>query len=122
MGIIFRWLIVTTAILISAYLVPGVEVSGVWPALWVAVFLGIFNLILRPILVVFTLPVTMLTFGLFIFVINTFLILLISTIVQGFMIEGFLEALIFSVILSVISYLLNYLAESSSRGNTPVRR
>lgn len=115
MGLILRWLIATAAILVSAYLVPGVEVNGIWPALWIALFLGLFNLILRPILIVLTLPITMLTFGLFIFIINTLLILLISTIIQGFHITGFLEALLFSIVLSAISYILNYIAEYSKR-------
>lgn len=115
MGLLLRWLIATTAVLISAYLIPGVEVSGIWPALWVAVFLGVLNLILRPILIVLTLPITMLTFGLFIFIINTLLILLISTIIQGFDIAGFPQALVFSIILSAVSYILNYIAERSQR-------
>lgn len=115
MGLILRWLIATAAILITSYVVPGVEVTGVWPALWIALFLGLFNLILRPVLIVLTLPITMLTFGLFIFIINTLLILLISTIIQGFNIAGFPQALLFSVILSVISYILNYVAEYSRK-------
>ncbi len=121
MGLFLRWLLVTTAILISAFLVPGVIVEGIWPALWVALFLGIFNLILRPFLIILTLPITVITFGLFIFIINTLLILLTSSIIQGFYVSGFLEALVFSVILSGVSYFLNYIAESSQRSRYPRR-
>ncbi|HMB66122.1 MAG TPA: phage holin family protein, partial [Patescibacteria group bacterium] len=81
----------------------------------IALFLGLLNLILRPILIVLTLPITMLTFGLFIFVINTLLILLISTIIQGFSVAGFLPALLFSIVLSATSYILNYVAEYSRK-------
>ena len=100
------------AILLGAYLVPGVEVAGIWPALWVALFLGLLNVTLKPILLILTLPINVLTFGLFTFIINTLLILLVSSIIQGFSVAGFLSALAFSVILSIISYLLNYLADS----------
>ena len=109
MNILLRWLIAATAILISAYLVPGVEVYGIWAALWIAVFLGLFNLILKPILVVLTLPINFLTLGLFIFVINAFLVWLSSTIIQGFLVESFGAAIFFSVILSLVSYALNHL-------------
>ncbi len=109
MNILLRWLIAATAILISAYLVPGVEVLGIWAALWIAVFLGLFNLILKPILIVLTLPINFLTLGLFIFVINAFLVWLSSTIIQGFIVEGFGAAILFSIILSLVSYALNHL-------------
>ena len=112
MNIILRWLVATVAILLGAYLVPGVEVAGIWPALWVALFLGLLNVTLKPILLILTLPINVLTFGLFTFIINTLLILLVSSIIQGFSVAGFLSALAFSVILSIISYLLNYLADS----------
>ncbi|SRR6056297_1199794 len=109
MNILLKWLATTAAILIGAYLVPGVEVAGLWPALWVALFLGLLNVTLKPILIVLTLPINILTFGLFTFIINTLLILLISSVVQGFEISGFLNALIFSLALSIFSYLLNFL-------------
>ncbi|MCD4694319.1 phage holin family protein [bacterium] len=113
MNIIMKWLIATLAILISSYLVPGVLVSGIWTALWVALFLGLFNVSLKPVLVILTLPINILTFRLFIFVINTLLILLISTIIKGFEVNNFLSALTFSIFLSLISYLLNYLIKTN---------
>ena len=113
MNIIIKWLITTLAILVSAYVVPGVMVSGIWTALWLALFLGLFNVSLKPILIVLTLPINILTFGLFIFIINTLLILLASTIVKGFELSGFLNALTFSIILSFISYLLNNLIKTT---------
>lgn len=112
MNILLKWLMTTVAILLGAYFVPGVEVTGIWPALWVALFLGLLNVTLKPILIVLTLPINILTFGLFTFIINTLLVLLISSVVQGFEVTGFLSALIFSLALSIFSYLLNLITNS----------
>jgi putative membrane protein len=71
--------------------------------------LGVFNVVLKPILILLTLPINILTLGLFTFVINALLALLISTIVEGFYIEGLLSAILFSIVLSVVSYALNQL-------------
>jgi putative membrane protein len=102
-----KWLIMAVSILIAAKLIPGVAVSGVWAALMLAVFLAVINIIIRPILIIVTLPINILTLGLFTFVINALLVWLSSSIIEGFDVAGFLPALYFSVILSVISYLLN---------------
>jgi putative membrane protein len=95
------------AILISAYLVPGVFVAGFWTALWLALFLGVINVILKPILILITLPINILTLGLFTFVINAVLVLLSSSVIKGFAVSGFWVAMLFSIVLSIISYLLN---------------
>lgn len=105
--IIIKWLIMTLSIIISAYFIPGVKISGFWSALWVALFLGIVNIVIRPILILITLPINILTLGLFTFVINALLILLASSVIKGFVVDGFLSAIIFSVVLSVINFLLN---------------
>jgi putative membrane protein len=109
MNLFLKWLLTTLAILITGYIIPGVEIAGFWAALWVAVFLGVFNVVLKPILILLTLPINILTLGLFTFVINALLALLISTIVEGFYIEGLLSAILFSIVLSVVSYVLNQL-------------
>ncbi len=109
MKIILKWLIMAASILIAAKLITGVTVVGVWAALWLAVFLAVINIIIKPILVVITLPINILTLGLFTFVINALLVWFSSTIIQGFSVEGFLPALYFSVVLSIVSYLLNML-------------
>ena len=109
MPIFLKWLITAAAILITAYLLPGVSISGPWAALWLAVFLGIINVIIKPILIIFTLPINILTLGLFTFVINALLILLASSVIKGFEVNGFLAALGFSIALSIISYVLNSL-------------
>jgi len=97
------------SILISAYIIPSVSISGLWAALWLAVFLGIINVILRPVLIILTLPINILTLGLFTFVINALLILLASTVIKGFDVSGFLAAMLFSIVLSIVSFILNNL-------------
>jgi putative membrane protein len=109
MKILLKWLIMAVSILIAAKLIAGIEVSGVWAALWLAVFLAVINIVIRPILILITLPINVLTLGLFTFVINALLVWLSSTIIKGFEVAGFLPALFFSVVLSIVSYLLNVL-------------
>lgn len=120
MNIFIKWLITAIAILIAGKVIPGVDITGPWAALWVALFLGIFNVLLRPILIVLTLPINILTFGLFTFFINALLALLTSTIIQGFYIEGLLSAIFFSIVLSAVTYGLNEIVKRTkgAQGNT----
>lgn len=103
MKILARILVTALALLIVARLIPGIEVEGIYAAIIAAVLLGVFNLIARPILVVLTLPITIVTLGLFIFVINALLFWFVASFVEGFAVSGFLTALIGSLIVSVIS-------------------
>lgn len=107
MKLLLKWLILTTSILAAAYLIPGVVVGGLWTALILAVVIGVINIVIRPILIIITLPINMLTLGLFTFIINALLILLASTIVKGFEVGGFFNALLFSVVVSVFSFILS---------------
>ncbi len=100
------------SILIAAYIVPGVTISGIWAALWLAIFLALVNVILKPLLILITLPINILTLGLFTFVINALLILLSSTVIKGFEVSGFLAAILFSILLSIISYILGALIKT----------
>jgi putative membrane protein len=106
MTFLIHWLIRAVAIIITAYLLPGVRLSGFAAALVTAVVLGLVNLLIRPLLLLLTLPLNILTLGLFTFVINALLILLTSAIVPGFTVTGFGWALLFSLVLSIINYLL----------------
>ena len=103
MKIILRLLIYTGAVLLTSWLLPGVEVEKFTTALMVAIALAILNTFLRPLLIFLTIPVTVITFGLFLLVINALIILLIASFVPGFVVEGFWWALLFSVILSIIA-------------------
>jgi len=96
------------AILIISYLLPRlIRVEGMWAALVAAFLLGIVNAILRPILVFFTLPITVLTFGLFLLVINGLMLLLVSAIVRGFHVNGFWGAVLGSILISIVSWILS---------------
>ena len=112
MSIIIKWLITVLAIMISSYLIPGVAVAGFWAALWLALFLGIINVLVKPILILVTLPINILTLGLFTFVINAILILLAASVIKGFAVSGFLTAMSFSIVLSIVSYALSSLVKA----------
>jgi putative membrane protein len=103
MKIVLRLLIYTGAVLLTAWLLPGVTIEKFTTALMVAIALAILNTFLRPILILLTIPVTILTLGLFLLVINALIILLIARFVPGFTVDGFWWALLFSVILSIIA-------------------
>ena len=96
----------TLAVVISSFLLPGVQVSGFVAAFLAALVLGLVNTFIKPVLLILTLPVNILTLGLFTFVINALMILLASSVVDGFKVAGFWWALLFSLILSVVNYLL----------------
>jgi putative membrane protein len=98
------------AIFLTAYLLPGIRLSGFGAALMTAVVLGLINVILKPIFILLTLPINILTLGLFTLVINTLLIMLTSAIVPGFQISNFWWALLFGIILSLIQSILTHVA------------
>jgi len=104
MMLLLKWLIMTLSIGIAAYLIPGISVSGFFSALFVALFLGIVNTLVRPFLILITLPINILTLGLFTFVINAVLVLLASKVIHGFGVKGFWWAMLFSV--SLLLFLL----------------
>ena len=108
MFFIARLLINMVAILVISYLLPKViRVDGVGAALIAAFLLGILNAILRPILVFFTFPLTLLTFGLFLLVINGLMLLLVAALVSGFHVNGFWGAVFGSVLISIVSWILS---------------
>ena len=106
MKTLFHWLISALAILIAAYIVPGVIVTPVG-ALIAAVVLGALNLFIRPILAILTLPITILTLGLFSLVIDALLVMLASAIVPGFLVTGFWTAFFFALALTVINWVFH---------------
>ena len=109
MTLLARWIVNAAALLLIAYLYPGVQVSSFLAALAAALVLGLVNSIVRPILVILTLPVTLLTLGLFLFVINALLFWLVAELVQGFTVTGFWAALIGSILYSVITLITSWL-------------
>lgn len=106
MNLILRLIVTALLVMLLSYFLPGVEVAGFGTALIVAVVLGLLNVFVKPILVLFTLPVTLITFGLFLLVINALVIILCDYIVGGFEVSSFLTALVFSLILSIVQSLV----------------
>lgn len=109
LALLLRWIINAAALLLVAYLYPGVTVASFGAAMIAALVLGLVNAVIRPVLLLLTLPVTVLTLGLFIFVINALLFWLVAEVVQGFQVGGFLSALVGSVLYSVITLLTSWL-------------
>lgn len=94
-------------LLITAYVVPGFHIDSYSTALIVALVLGILNMLLKPLLVLFTLPATILSFGLFLFVINAILLIVASQFVKGFRIDSFFTAVIAAIVISIVSSILS---------------
>jgi len=106
-GIILRWIVLTLAIVIAAYLFPGIHVSSFGAAFLSALVLGILNAFFRPVLIILTLPINILTLGLFTFVINAFLLMMTSGVIGGLIVDSFGSALLGSLIISLVSWLLS---------------
>ncbi|MGN6261315.1 MAG: phage holin family protein [Ralstonia sp.] len=109
MRLLAVWVINALALLLVAYLLKGIHVNGFGSALIAALVLGLVNTLIRPILVILTLPVTLLTLGLFIFIINALLFLFVGNLLSGFQVASFGAALLGSILYSVISWLLSSL-------------
>jgi len=108
MRILLKILISSAVILLTAYILPGVHVDTIWTALLVAVVLALLNFFLRPLLVILTIPFTIVTLGLFLLVINAVIILIADHIIgQRFEVDGFWWALLFSLIISLVNSLIN---------------
>jgi len=112
--LLLRWLINSILVLLVAYIVPGINVRGFYTALIVALALGIVNAVVRPILIILTLPITLITLGVFTLVINALLFWFVSTVVKGFTVDGFGPAFVGSVILWLMSFGTNALLKSAS--------
>ncbi len=112
---IIRFLLSGLAVLLTAYLLPGVHVEHYGYALLVALVLAIINALVKPVLVILTIPITFVTFGLFLLVINALMILLVDWLVGGFKVDGFWWALLFSLILSLFTGLFNDLIKEKRR-------
>lgn len=106
-GILIRWLTTTAAIVATAYLLDGIHVSGFFSAFFAAAVLGILNAFFRPIALLLTLPINILSLGLFTFIINALMLKLASGIIPGFGVYGFWTAIFGSLLISLISWLLN---------------
>lgn len=109
MDIIIKILISAGAVFAVSYILSGVTVKSFGTAILVAIVLGIVNAIIRPILVILTIPVTILTLGLFLLVINALMIMLVDAVIAGFKVKNFWWALLFSIILSLVNGILTWI-------------
>lgn len=115
MKFFLKVLISSFAVIITSYLLPGAEISNYLAAVMVAFVLGILNMLLKPILIVLTIPVTVLSLGLFLLVINAFIVQLSAHLVKGFEVTNFWWALLFSIILSFVTWLLELPVKPENR-------
>jgi putative membrane protein len=122
-SIIVRWLITTVTILMIPHVISGVRVSGLASALVAAAILGVLNTMVRPVLIILTLPLTILTLGVFILVINALMFELAGSIVPGFEVDSFWHALLGSLIVSLVSWAANLtVADGPQEQITIIRR
>jgi putative membrane protein len=122
-GILIRWLTTTAAIVATAYLLDGIQVSGFFSAVFAAAVLGILNAFFRPIALLLTLPINILSLGLFTFIINALMLKMASGLIPGFGVYGFWTAIFGSLLISVISWLLNsFVSEKGSLSSINLKR
>lgn len=110
-----RLIVTALAVVIAAYILPGVRVDGGLTAVIVAAVLSLLNAFIKPLLIILTIPITVVTLGLFLLVINALMILVTSSLVSGFQVDGFWYALLFSIVLTIVVSLLNTLVKEDNR-------
>jgi putative membrane protein len=113
--LIIRWVISALALIATAWLLPGIRIGGLFSAFVAAAFLGVFNALLRPLLLVLTLPINILTLGLFTLIINGFMLFLVSSVIKGVEIDGFGWAVLGALVLGIINWGLNALISDEGR-------
>jgi putative membrane protein len=114
-GIFIKWLILTAASMMASYLIEGIRVSGFLSAFFTAAILGILNVFFRPVLLILTLPINILSLGLFTFVINALLLKMASGVISGFEVYGFWSAVFGSLVISIVNWILSSFIISQGR-------
>ncbi len=114
-GLFLRWLLNAIALWLTSEIISGIHVEGVAALFFAAIVLGIFNAVLRPLLIIITLPINLITLGLFTFIINGVMLYLTASVVKGFSIEGFGSAVVGALVLSIVSFALNLFIADSGR-------
>lgn len=111
MTLLLVWILNAVALLVVAYILPGIAVASFWSAMWAALVLGLINMLVNPLFVLLTLPITIVTVGLFLFVINALMFWLAGSLFKGFRVDGFWwavgGALLYSLISSFLTNLIN---------------
>jgi putative membrane protein len=107
MGFLIKVLITAVAVYLAAYLLPGVNITDVKTTIIVALVLALLNTFIKPILIILTIPITILTLGLFLLIINALMVKWAAGLVDGFTVDGWLSVLLVSLIVTIVSYILN---------------
>lgn len=107
LGIFAKWLIISLSLFAAAFIVKGVEITDFWAGLAAGALLGIVNSVVRPVLVFLTLPITVISLGLFILVINALMLQFVAWAIEGFSVSGFWAAFFGSLVVSVVSWVIN---------------
>ena len=115
MNLFVKILISALAVMVTQYILPGVHVDDFMTGVWVAALLGLFNATIKPFLLVLTLPITIVTLGFFILVINVFIIELAAGFLDGFSVDGFWWAILFSILLSFVTSIFNSFDKKEER-------
>lgn len=116
MKFIMRIIVTSVVAFGLSYILKGIKMDSFWTAIILAIVLALLNALLKPILIILTFPITIVTFGLFLFVINAAIILLADKLIDGFVVEGFWWALLFSLLLSIVTSIL-YSEESTRKAD-----
>ncbi len=120
--IIIRWLVITLAIILSSALIPAIRVDSLFTAVIAAGLLGVINVFIKPVLIILTLPLNIITLGLFSFIINAFLLKIVAYFVTGLEVDGFLAALLGALVISLTNWLANrFIVATKTRPNRPGR-
>jgi putative membrane protein len=114
-GLVIRWLVSATALYLTSLIVRGIEVSGIFPLLFAAVTIGVLNAIVRPFILLLTLPLTLVTLGFFILVVNAGMLWMASKVVVGFEVHGFWSALGGWLLMSFFTFVINLLIGESGQ-------
>ena len=122
MGFLLRVLVNILAIVLAASVVPGIRLDGVLPAVAAGLLLGFINAVVRPVLLILTLPITLVTLGLFLFVLNGVCLWLVAAVVKGFHVDGFWPAVLGALCVSVVSWVVTALVSDSGKFVVITRR
>ncbi|GAB4232537.1 MAG: phage holin family protein [Ekhidna sp.] len=115
MNFIVKLLLMSVGVVVTSYLLPGVVVDGFMTAIIIAVILSLLNVTVKPLLILFTIPLTVVTLGLFLLVINAVIVLMADSLISGFVVHNFWWALLFSLVLSLINSLLTDLSKDNQK-------
>jgi putative membrane protein len=118
---VIRWLTTALGIGVAAQVLPGIQVDGLWPAAVAALLLGLANVTLRPILLLLTLPLTVLTLGLFALVVNGMMLALVASLVKGVHVAGFGSAIVGAIVISLVGSVLTWVLQPRPRVHVEVR-